>query len=298
MTDLIPISPVDLSQSVQDATGQLSKRSRRIYEHDARVFAGWITDQGLAVEQLTRSTMIAYRKHLGDIYEPATASRMLSVARRLLNEQVLSGKILANPLGSVKGFKLGSETPHTALTKEQAKELLAVIDKGTLLGLRDYALISLLLRTGIRRSECAALNIGDLSMEQGHHIATIEHGKGDKRRVVKLPVDVFRAIEDYIEAVKRRNVSPGSPLFVGTRQGQRISDKLIERRVKFYGGKIGVAELTPHGLRATFITLAIEGGATLTQAQYAAGHSDPRTTERYQRRKLNLDDNAVDYIKL
>ena len=80
-------------------------------------------------------------------------------------------------------------------------------------------------------------------------------------------------------------------------QGQRITDKFIERLVHTAGQRIGIA-LTPHDLRASFITLAIEGGATLLQAQYAAGHSDPRTTERYHIRKLNLDDNAVDYIKL
>jgi len=59
---------------------------------------------------------------------------------------------------------------------------------------------------------------------------------------------------------------------------------------------IGVPGLTPHGLRATFITLAMEHGATLEQTQYAARHSDPRTTERYRKRKMNLDNNAVDRL--
>ena len=54
----------------------------------------------------------------------------------------------------------------------------------------------------------------------------------------------------------------------------------------------------PHGLRATFVTLALEGGAPLHLVQRAAGHADPRTTERYWRRKEGLDDNAVDYIRL
>ena len=54
--------------------------------------------------------------------------------------------------------------------------------------------------------------------------------------------------------------------------------------------------LTPHDLRATFITLALEGKASLQVVKYAARHKDPRTTEHYQRRKVNLDDNAVDYI--
>jgi integrase len=230
---------------------------------------------------------------------------MLSVARRLLDEAVYAGKLVANPAKGIRGFRVSNETPHTALTRVQAKELLQAIDRTSILGMRDYAMLLLLLRTGIRRSECAALNIGDIKAEQGHHVAMIEHGKGDKRRIVKLPVDVFRAIEDYVKIAQRRNDPSGldAPLFTGCTKAyqptmQRISDKLIERTVIKYGKLIGVPDLTPHGLRASFITLAIEGGATLEQAQYAAGHSDPRTTERYRKRKLNLDDNAVDYIKL
>ncbi len=56
--------------------------------------------------------------------------------------------------------------------------------------------------------------------------------------------------------------------------------------------------MTPHVLPTTFITLALDNGAPLHKVQYAAGHADPRTTERYHRSKLNLDDNAVDYLKL
>ena len=57
-----------------------------------------------------------------------------------------------------------------------------------------------------------------------------------------------------------------------------------------------ITHLTPHDLRATLITLALEGKAPLQVVQYAARHKDPRMTEHYQRRKVNLDDNAVDYI--
>ena len=56
--------------------------------------------------------------------------------------------------------------------------------------------------------------------------------------------------------------------------------------------------ITPHSTRHTFITLALDGGAPLHKVQVAAGHADPRTTERYWRTKQNLDDNAVDYVRL
>lgn len=289
---------------LSDLTGQLSEKSQRIYRHDAKVFATWLLENGITqLEHLSRSHLIEYRSYLNDTYQKATAARMLSVARRLLDEHVNSGKLSANPAKGIRGFKVNNETTHVALTKKQARDLLDAIERRDALGYRDYAMIVLLLRTGIRRSECAALRLSDIVLSQGHHVAIIQHGKGDKRRTVKLPVDVFRAIKDYLTITNRENDAPGAPLFTGCTRAhkstaQGISDKLIERTVIKYGKRIGVPELTPHGLRATFITLAIEGGATLEQAQYAAGHEDPRTTERYRKRKLNLDDNAVDYIKL
>src|SRR5579871_2660870 len=71
--------------------------------------------------------------------------------------------------------------------------------------------------------------------------------------------------------------------------------KIVERRVKEAGI---LAHITPHSTRHTFITLALDGGAPLHKVQVAAGHADPRTTERYWRTKENLDDNAVDYVRL
>ena len=66
----------------------------------------------------------------------------------------------------------------------------------------------------------------------------------------------------------------------GRWQGQHITDKLIERTAQRYGRAIGIEHLSPHNLRALFITLAIEVGASLLQMQDATGHSELRTTER------------------
>lgn len=288
-----------------DVIGQLGSNSERVYRHDAEVFASWIQEQGLTLSTLhllTRSHLIAYRKYLGETYAKATAARMFSVARRILQEYVYQGTLVANPAAGIKTFSVANETPYTTLKKEEARDLLKTIDTTTTKGKRDYAILSLLLRTGLRRSECSALNIGDLRLEQGHTIAVIRHGKGDKRGIVKVPVDVVRAIEAYLEASGRKNAALEAPLFVGFDRGdhptaKRVSDKLLERLVKLAGTKIGM-DLSPHCLRASFITLTSEGGARLEQVQYAARHADPRTTQRYRKRKVNLDDNAVDYLKL
>ena len=76
------------------------------------------------------------------------------------------------------------------------------------------------------------------------------------------------------------------------------NQRLIQCVVEKYTERAGLeVKLTPHGLRATFITLALEGDAKLKQIQYAVGHADPHTTERYQKCKLNLDEAATDYVK-
>ncbi len=288
-----------------DVTGQLNSNSERVYRHDAKVLACWIQDQGLTLgtlHLLTRSHLIAYRKYLGETYAKATAARMFSVARRVLQEYVYQGTLATNPATGIKTFSVANETPYITLKKEEAQDLLKTIDITTTKGKRDYAILSLLLRTGLRRSECSALNIGDLKLEQGHTIAVIRHGKGDKRGIVKVPVDVVRSTEAYLEAAGRKDAALEAPLFVGFNRGdhptvERVSDKLLERLVKQAGAKIGM-NLSPHCLRASFITLTSEGGARLEQVQYAARHADPRTTQRYRKRKVNLDDNAVDYLKL
>lgn len=294
-----------LDQSMRDVAGQISTTSQRVYLNDARHFATWIHNQGLTPATFTRSDMIAYRAYLanaisertGKPYSKATKQRMFSVARKLMGEAHLSGLVQEDVIKKVSGFKVENETTHTALSKSQARDMLDAIDCTTIRGKRDYAILLMLVKTGLRRSELVALNRGDLRMMDGHHVAVVEHGKGDKRRVVKLRVDVQRAIDAYLKAAGPAGSE--TPLFVSFHKSdrpttRRLTDKGVELLVKNYAPR-GV-DLTPHGLRATFVTLALEAHAPLQQVQYAAGHRDPRTTERYQKRKLNLDDNAVDVL--
>jgi integrase/recombinase XerD len=302
-----------LSTTIDDMAGQLAPTSQRIYKSDALHFVAWLSEHGITPEhmheRMSRSVMIAYRRHLaedlqertGKPYSKATAGRMLSVACRLMDEAYRAGQIKENVTADIRGFKRsGDETTHTALTKSQARNMLDGIDTSTAKGKRDYALVLTLVKTGMRRMELVALNVGDLTMMDGHTVAIIRHGKGDKLRIVKLRGEVLRAIQQYIQATHREHVSPDAPLFIGFDKGdkpteRRISAKLVECLVKHYAPD-DAKELTPHGLRATFATIAFEQGASLHQVQYAMGHSDPRTTEHYQRRKLNLDNHAVDKL--
>lgn len=290
-----------MAATMQNVAGQLAPSSRKTYTIDVKHFAYWLASQELTLNALVRDDLVAYRAHLAEIYAQSTAARMWAVARRLLDEAVQRGLLSKNPAEGIRGFKAGEdESPHRALKREEAKALFDTIDRSTAIGKRDYALLMLLLRTGIRRAEAVALTMSDLIMEQGYHVAIIRHGKGNKRGLAKLPVEVRQAIDEYLEAVGRTGVVPEAPLFISFRKGDHPQERplhpnQVERIVKQRAQAVGIA-MSPHGMRASFITLAFEGGADLALVQDGARHKDPRTTRRYQKRRDNLHKNAVDFV--
>jgi len=317
--------------------GQVAPSSKQSYTFSAITFHTWLLDHQFTLETVDRSGMIAYRDFLAAQHAKATAARKWSVACQLLRECQALKQRGDYPAANLRGFKVDDASPHIALSHKEARDLLAAIDTTTLKGKRDHTMMLLLIRTGIRRAECAALNLNDFVREQGHTILTIRHGKGDQRRKVKVPVEVFRTIEEYIDAQRQYHIetmerklaeleqetgldieakeakwlairqqhtlSVDAPLFVGFDRGQhptleRLTTKTIERIVAICGKAIDHPDLTPHDLRTTFNTLSKKGGATLEQRQHTMGHKRPETTQRYDRDKDNLDNSAVDYIKL
>lgn len=298
-----PILHAEMQQPWANVIGQVQPSSKRVYTISAQTFNRWLLEAGYTLLSVDRSGMIAYHDFLAETYSSnATAARMWSIARNVLQECVALGLRANDPTFRLKGFKVDDESPHIALSYDQMRDMLAAIDTSTPKGMRDHAIVLLLVRTGIRRAECTALNIGDFIREQGHTVMTIERGKGKKRRKIKVPVDVFRALEEYVTTTGRTFTSLTDPLFIGFDRGQhptseRISTKTIEYVVIACGKLIGIEHLTPHDLRTTFNTLAKKGGATLEQRQHTMGHKRPETTQRYDKDKDNLDDSAVDYIK-
>jgi site-specific recombinase XerD len=204
--------------------------TRRIYLGDATQFANWLKEKDFSLETLNFEQLSEYRALLDGLYQrKPTAARKLVVVRRLLEVAVILKLRNDNPARELSGFASGSrdETPHRALNKAEVKTLLEAISGDSAKGKRDFALIMLLVRTGLRRAEAAALLRGDLASEQGHMIATIRHGKGDKRRVIKLPVDVHKAITHYLEALDTANEE--APLFVRFSRGDHPQTSGFER---------------------------------------------------------------------
>ena len=288
-----------------------SPETRRAYATDLATYATWLASEGLAWDGVTADDLDRYREHLAGSYARSTANRRLIVVRSLYGEAVRRHLLTDDPATRLRGIRGRDDRDRGALTRQQARELLEAISGDLerpgheLVARRDLALVSILLRTGIRRSELAGLRVSSVGSAQGHHVLTLT-GKGNVRRTVKIPPDILRLLEGWLEAarVAGTELAHDDPLFVEVRRGghlpgrRPISDRavyaVVERRLR----AAGLRRLGPHGLRATFVTLALDGGAPLHKVQEAAGHADPRTTERYWKSKDALDDNAVDYIKL
>jgi integrase/recombinase XerD len=303
--------------------GVLSEHSRRAYVGDIRHFLVFLTENGIALPKVSKPVLVAYRAYLARGYAPSTVNRRLTVARRLVTEAWELGLIpqTRNPADgrSVAGLKDGGDRGKPALTLAQARHLIETTrSAGDLPALRDVALLHLLIGTGLRRSELASARLADLRHQGGHTVLHVR-GKGNKQRPVKLTPAVVADLVVWLNLTGRCSRdgtgflvnSPEAPLFSPVRKRGRGAEArwyAVDKPLSDWGiwsivrARIGSAGLdvdtSPHGLRATFITLALEAGATLSKVQDAAGHKDPRTTDRYRRRKANLDDNAADYVNL
>lgn len=288
-----------------------SPHTKRAYALDLRTYAEWLEAEGLAWGLVTPDDLDRYREWLAERYARTTTNRRLSVVRSLYAEAHRRHRVTDDPAARLRGVRGRDERDGGVLTRAEAKEVMDAIHADLrqptrrVIARRDLALVGLLLRTGIRRSEVVGIRVGDLDVMQGHHIATLR-AKGNVVRTIKIPTDLYRDISAWLEAAAGVGITlrPEDPLFVEVRRGGHVPGRhplsgravydIVKRRLKAVGQK----GLGPHSLRATFVTLALEGGAPLHLVQRAAGHADPRTTERYWRRKNDLDDNATDYVRL
>lgn len=261
-----------------------------------------------------RADVIGYRAHLVEVLglSPSTVNRRLSAARSLLRELHLRDLRPDNPANGVRGLRhSGDHSPTVGLNTEQARALLEAPKGGDLPALRDRAMLALMVRNGLRAAEVVGLRVGDLGEDQGFRVATIR-GKGDRTRSAKLAGPTWEALRVWLDAAGRWDASDCAPAFIPLRKygrkeqarwlgwEQPMTTQALAQIVRKYARQVLPAEvaakLSPHSLRHTFATVALEAGASLRRVQYAMGHVDPRTTERYDRARENLADNAADYV--
>lgn len=281
--------------------------TRRAYKADLSDFCGFVGIAGAGeFRAVTRAHILAWRADLEQRgLAGSTIRRKLAALASLFNYLLESNALAGgNPVHGVKRPRIeGNEGKTPALGDDQAKRLLDAPDRETLKGLRDQAILAVLLYHGLRREEAAQLQVNDLHDRRGlKHLRV--HGKGGKLRYLPLhPVAATRlhAYLEHLEHTLKRPISSG-PLFRSLRgrtSGAGISAKGMYLVVAHWSQVAGieVEGLGVHGLRATAATNALEHDADIAKVQAWLGHANISTTRLYDRRGQRPEDSPTFKVK-
>jgi integrase len=237
-------------------------------------------------QPISRSLLLAFREAMLERKLGAsTINVKLSAVRKLVGEARRAGVITAEEAAQMtdvpnipqRGARLGNW-----LTTEQAKQLLAVPDRSTLKGKRDYAILALLTGCALRRNELAELDVETIQLREGRWVLADLEGKGRRIRTVAVPIWVKQAINAWMAAAAiedgrlLRSIRKG-----GKNIGNGLSDWAVWSVVEQAAKQIGIEQFGAHDLRRTCAKLCRKAGGDLEQIKFLLGHSSIQTTERY-----------------
>lgn len=260
-----------------------SPKTVETYKKALRQFFNYIGVHG--IRQPQREDVLAFRDDLkASGLKPTTVQNYITATRIFFKWTEQEG-LYPNIAEHVKGAKLDKNHKKDYLTSRQAKEVLAGVQTDSEEGLRNYAILSLMVTGGLRTIEVSRANVGDLRT-LGENTVLFVQGKGreEKTEYIKISAPVEKAIRTYLKA--RENVEEGQPLFTSTSnnsKGKRITTRTVSGVVKTALRNAGYdsARLTAHSLRHTAITLALLAGREITEVQQFARHANLNTTMIY-----------------
>ena len=320
----------DIQQLVEGfAERSLSKETRTTYERVLREFLAYLAGAGVTPLEVGPDHVRRYRDGLvKEGKRPATVAQRLSIVRTFYRYLKAAGLVKRNPALSelVPAPAVPDEGAGCVLGPKDVRDLLAGPDRNTAVGARDYAILLLLARTSLRAAEVASVRTSSIRRNKGlWTIAVVV--KGARQRELPLPDDVKEAIDHYLALDAKRRASirgkanagemfqawegkddgRDAPVFQSLARfldGEaaltvRSVRRIVERWAEY--GRVGRARredpkkltLSPHDLRRTAITRAYDLGMTDRQVQAMSGHRDPRSTQRYDRNRFNLEHNAI-----
>jgi integrase/recombinase XerC len=276
----------DLYQSFIDYV-DASPKTIQTYTRAIRQFGKWLSFNG--INQPQREDVVAYREWLKKEHKPSTVQNYM-VAVRLFFQWLEQVKRYDNVAQHVKGVKLDRNHKKDYLTSRQVKTVMGKLDRSTVQGARDYAILAVMFTGGLRTIEVSRANIEDLRTAGDSPVLYLQ-GKGHEERTeyIKLTPEVEEAIRAYLKT--RGAVEGKDPLFTSfsnNNRGKRISERSVSGIVKkaLVNAGYNSDRLSAHSTRHTAVTLALLGGQSLQEAQQFARHANISTTQIYAH---NLD---------
>ena len=280
----------------------MSPHTLRNYLSDLAQFNDFLRQRELAVDsagavdagKVDIHVVRAYLASLAADRKKSSIGRKLAALKGFFRYLVTTKRLEKDPLLLINSPKQEKPMPKF-LTVDDAFHLLDAGKLETGLDLRDRAVLEVFYSTGIRASELVGLDWADIDVQLG--IVRVV-GKGSKERIVPIGAVALKALESYAEAARLQwqvACRGETPVFLNHR-GRRITTRSIARIVEKYLKLAGIEiKMGPHGLRHSFATHLLNGGADLRVIQELLGHVSLSTTQRYTH--LNLDQLTAVYDK-
>lgn len=303
--DVATVSPQRIEELVDRfiASQDVKESSKLLYRRTLKQYFNWVEDKGYLLSEIARSQLLEYKQELLTSGKSSLTVGSYITSVRRFYEWTEANKYYPNVAKGIKTPKRKQQFKKQPLLPAQATALLNYYqDKA----LRDYAIINLLLRTGLRTIEVTRANIGDITFKGSQRVLLV-HGKGrdEKDNFVLLTDKTYQPIAEYLAT--RGKVNSSEPLFTSTSnnsKGERLSTRTISYIAKEGLKAIGLGEraFTAHSLRHTTAVNILRGGGSLEQAQMTLRHSNPATTQIYtatldeERRLKNSGEALIDNL--
>jgi site-specific recombinase XerD len=275
--------------------------TRRVYNLGLDEFIAWYIQEPRA--GFTKATVSAWRvvlesRGLGSV----SINVRITAVRKLAVEAADNGLLapeLAAGIARIKGVRSQGVRVGNWLSLLQAQELLNTPDVRTKKGLRDRAMLAVLLGCGLRRSEVASLTMRHIQQRDGRWCIVDLIGKHGRVRTIPMPAWVKNAIDAWTSAANVMDGHLFRPVHRGDQvRGVRMSEKVVWQLLQPYAVAAGIPGIAPHDLRRSCAKLCRAAGGELEQIQLLLGHSSVQTTERYLGTKQDLAHAPNDGIKL
>jgi len=257
------------------------------------------------VRRVEPAQVVNYRNRLQERgLSPSTINGRLVAVRGFFGRLFKARQITGNPADTdfVPGLQVSDVSRTEGLTLDEVRAILATCD-GTLLGLRDRALLMTLFYQGLRRSEASKLRYRDITTRRG--LLEVKDAKNNPYNTIRLRPEVRQAIEDYLEVLNRdlqkRETRPDDPVFCSLSKlrsfGQRLAPSSINNVVKSRAKAAGITRrITAHSWRHSCTTAALQAGVPLHQVQRHLRHKSIQTTLRYDRDREVRKNSTLDLL--
>ena len=256
--------------------------SKNLYRRTLKQFFNWIDKRGYSLSQIARPQLLEYKADLlNSGLSSLTVGSYITSVRRFY-EWTEANKFYPNVAKGILTPKRKQQFKRQPLLPSQAKELLNHFQGKAL---REYAIVNLLLRTGLRTVEIIRADIQDITFKGSQRVLLVKgKGRDEKDNFVKLKDKAYQPIAEYLAT--RRDYKGSDPLFTSVsnnNQGERLTTRTISYIAKQGLRAIGLNEraFTAHSLRHTVATSILRAGGSIEKAQETLRHSNPATTQIY-----------------